>query len=58
LLSQGDITARFGTYTNNINIYDADSMPWSKDERAVRNAVKGENGAIKSSANNPFWIFA
>ena len=28
-------------------------MPWSNDERAVRNAVSGENGAMKSNAKTP-----
>lgn len=32
-------------------------MPWSNDERAVRNAVSGENGAMKSNAKTPFVTY-
>ncbi len=53
-LVQVDITAKLWLHPITVNFYDAASMPWSNDESAVRNAVRGENGAMKSNANTPF----
>jgi hypothetical protein len=54
MLVQVNIAARLWLHPINVIFYDAASMPWSNDDNAVKNAVRGENGAMKSNANNPF----
>ena len=54
ILFQVAITARLWVHINAMSVYDAESMPWSNEESAVRNAVSGENGAMKSNAKTPF----
>ena len=57
ILFQVAITARLWVHINAMSVYDAESMPWSNEESAVRNAVSGENGAMKSNAKTPFVTY-